>query len=88
MTEVKLITAADFDSWDRFVADTHSAGFFHQTGWLRVVEKTYGHTQLYLMALAREKIVGVLPLFYISIPFGGCYIASDLYILRWSRGGK
>jgi FemAB-related protein (PEP-CTERM system-associated) len=79
MIEVTIVGEDLFESWDDFVAKTPSAGFFHRTGWLKVIEKTYGHRSQYLMAVDDGQVVGVLPLFLISIPFLGCYLASDVF---------
>lgn len=79
MTEVRIIGPNDFEPWDDFVSNFPSAGIFHRTGWLKVIERTYGHKPQYLMAVEKDEVVGILPLFLISIPFRGCYLASDVF---------
>src|SRR5258708_33419798 len=36
--------------WDRFVLERPGASFFHQVGWSRVIEKTFGYQPCYFYA--------------------------------------
>jgi len=79
MTDVRIINDRDFDAWDEYVRDSDAAGFFHRSGWLRAVQSAYGHTPKYLLAEHRDKVVGILPLFRVSVPFLGSYLASGVF---------
>jgi FemAB-related protein (PEP-CTERM system-associated) len=53
----------DAVAWDAFVLVHPRATFFHQTGWKRVLEETFGYEAHYLAAWRGERLCGVLPLF-------------------------
>ncbi len=48
--------------WDAFVFAHPQATFFHRSGWLRVIEKSFGHRGFFLYAERDGVIEGVLPL--------------------------
>ena len=57
--------------WDAYVLEHPNSTFFHQIGWKRVVEKTYKHKPIYLIAREEGEVKGVLPLFLMrSLIFG------------------
>jgi len=56
----------DSVAWDQFVRSHAKGTFFHQTGWKRVMEKTYGYRPYYFAAKRGERITGVAPAFLIS----------------------
>jgi len=65
--------------WDSYIHSSNTSTFYHQIGWRNVVEKTYNHKPLYLIAKENGEIKGVLPLFLmksiifekklVSVPF-------------------
>jgi FemAB-related protein (PEP-CTERM system-associated) len=55
--------AADAAAWDSYVLAHPRATFFHQTGWKRVLEETFGYEPRYLLAEEDGRVRGVLPLF-------------------------
>lgn len=75
--------------WDQFVLSAAAGSFFHFTGWMRAVQKTFGFEPHYVFAERDGRISGVLPLFSISnwvigrvlnsVPFGvyGGVCAAD-----------
>src|SRR5450759_2632793 len=81
----------DGSAWDAFVASHQDSTNYHQYGWRKVVEKSFGHRTMYLAATNRNnKICGVLPFvqmksmlfgnFLVSLPFfnyGGLLISDD-----------
>jgi len=81
----------DGSAWDAFVASHQDSTNYHQYGWRKVVEKSFGHRTMYLAATNRNnKICGVLPFvqmksmlfgnFLVSLPFfnyGGLLISED-----------
>ena len=52
--------------WDRFVLAHPKGSFFHQLGWKRVMEKTYGYEPRYLCATRGERITGIAPAILVS----------------------
>jgi len=67
------------DEWNKYVISSSSSSFVHHTAWKEIVEKIYGHKPYYLTAFENKKIVGVLPLFLISIPLLGKVLASSIF---------
>ncbi len=74
--------------WDGYARQAPEAGFFHLSGWRRVVEETFGHRAHYLTARRGERLAGILPLFemrsalfgrsLVSLPFAiGGGVAAD-----------
>ena len=76
--------------WNAFVARHADATGYHQWGWRRVFERTFGHESVYLSASRDGQIVGILPIvafrsllfgrFGVSLPFvnyGGVVAESD-----------
>ena len=79
--EIKQLREKDEKKWDEFVMKNINATFYHQVGWKKVVEETYGHKPFYLIAESEMgEVVGILPMFLIrdiffgkrlvSVPFG------------------
>lgn len=68
------------EEWDRFVLGHPQGAFFHLTGWMRVIEKTFGYEPRYVYGERGGRITAVAPLFLISnwvlgrslisVPFG------------------
>lgn len=78
--------------WDGFVNSHQNGTNYHQHGWRKVIEKSFGHRTMYLTAINNNdnKICGVLPYvqmksrlfgsFLVSLPFfnyGGMLISED-----------
>jgi len=63
VTSVRPYRATDMAAWDRYVLAQPRATFFHQTGWKRVIERTFGFEPRYLVAERDGAVAGVLPLF-------------------------
>lgn len=87
--KVRLLGPADVDSWQRYVNSQEGATLYHQIGWKRAVEDSYGHKPYYLLAEDTD-VCGVLPMFLvrsvsfqkrlISVPFApyGGICADDV----------
>ena len=61
----------DEAAWDSYILKSSTSTFYHQIGWRNVIEKTYKHKPIYLIAKEKGEIKGVLPLFLIkSMIFG------------------
>lgn len=61
--------AGERAEWDAFVRNSPTSTFFHQTRWLDVVEQSFGYQRRDLVARRDGRIVGVLPLCKLSLPF-------------------
>jgi FemAB-related protein (PEP-CTERM system-associated) len=60
---VRSLEAEKMSAWDDFVWRHPQATFFHLTGWMRVIVKTFQYTPRYFLAERGERITGILPLF-------------------------
>lgn len=60
--DVRLATLRDREIWDAYVLSHPEGLAYHQYAWRLAVEKAYGFSGLYLMALEEGKVCGVLPL--------------------------
>jgi FemAB-related protein (PEP-CTERM system-associated) len=68
-------------AWDDFVQRHPEGTIFHQTGWKRVIEKTFGYNPRYMFAARGEQITGVLPLFEISNWLQGkCLVSTPMAV--------
>jgi FemAB-related protein (PEP-CTERM system-associated) len=62
--------------WDAFVLTHPQATFFHRSGWLRVIERSFGHRGFFLYAERDGVIEGVLPLAEVKSRLFGHSVAS------------
>lgn len=54
---------SDSKAWDDYVDNHQEGSFFHLSGWMRVIAKTYQHKSHYIYATNKDnQIIGVLPL--------------------------
>ena len=78
-----IIQCDNEQKWNKYVLTSSSSTGYHQMGWKRIIEKTYGLKSFYLMAIDDGKVHGILPLFFIksnklfpsclvSLPFLDC----------------
>lgn len=77
--EIRLAGEDDAAMWDHYVGTSPASSAYHQFGWKRVIEKSFGHKTYYLLAEDGRRIFGVLPLvrlksvifgnFMVSLPF-------------------
>ncbi|MGH9766595.1 MAG: FemAB family XrtA/PEP-CTERM system-associated protein [Blastocatellia bacterium] len=68
---VKKFSNTDAGKWDAFVGRAPDATFCHLSGWMRVVERVWGHQPHSIYAEKGNRVVGVLPLFHVAnSPFG------------------
>lgn len=57
---------SDSENWESFVRSHPHGSFFHQLGWKRVMEKTYGYEPYYFLAKRGERVTGIAPAFLVS----------------------
>ena len=67
--EIYELKKEDETAWDTYIHKSNSSTFYHQIGWKNVVEKTYKHKPIYLIAKEDGEIKGVLPLFLMKSMF-------------------
>jgi len=65
--------------WNRYVEGHAQGTIFHTLGWRDAVRQVFRHEDLYLTALRREAIVGVLPLFLVKSRLAGRMLVSVPY---------
>ena len=63
---IMALDVRDAPAWDQFVSSRPNGTFFHQLGWKRVMEKTYGYKPYYFCAKRGDRITGIAPSFLIS----------------------
>jgi FemAB-related protein (PEP-CTERM system-associated) len=80
MTNSQLvITTIDISEstlWDQYVQQHEGHSPYHLFAWLAAIERAYSHQVYYLVAKKESKIVGLLPLVNIRIPFKGNSLCS------------
>jgi CelD/BcsL family acetyltransferase involved in cellulose biosynthesis len=67
--------------WDAYVRRSRFGLPQHQADWQKVLQRTYGYDTNYLMAWQQDatggkQVTGVLPLFVLSMPLGGCTVTT------------
>jgi FemAB-related protein (PEP-CTERM system-associated) len=81
MPAVATLDSAGEPAWRAFVAAHPDATIFHDPGWRRVVERTYGHRGHYLIARRGAEVAGVLPLIEVKSPlFGHSLISVGFFV--------
>lgn len=76
--DIKQLSSLD-DRWDKYVMSHPSSTIFHKTGWMKVVEKTFGHKPIYLFAEEERRLRGILPIFLIRSLLFGKFMVSIPY---------
>lgn len=66
----------DPSEWDAFVRSCEGSTHFQLHGWKTVMERVFGHECIYLAALGRNGIAGVLPLVRVKSFVFGHYLVS------------
>lgn len=78
---IRAYTHSDALRWDEFVRQERSASFFHLSGWMRVMERTFGYRCRALYAERDGRITGVLPLFSVrNWILGRCLISTPFAV--------
>jgi hypothetical protein len=70
--EIAELKRENEKAWDSYVHNSDSSTFYHQIGWRNVIEKTYKHKSVYLIAKEEEFLMRSM-LFgkkLVSVPFG------------------
>jgi FemAB-related protein (PEP-CTERM system-associated) len=78
---VRSLAPEKCTAWDEFAHHHPEATFFHLTGWMRAIAKTFHYSPRYLFAERDYRITGVLPLFETSNWVQGkCLISTPLAV--------
>jgi FemAB-related protein (PEP-CTERM system-associated) len=68
---------SDARSWDNYVASHRESTNYHQFGWRKVIEQSFGHRTYYLVARhIGEEICGLLPLAHMQSALFGNFMVS------------
>lgn len=62
--------------WDGYVRSSPTATVYHQIGWKKIIEDSFGHKAYYLMAKENGTVKGILPLFLIRSKISGRVLVS------------
>jgi FemAB-related protein (PEP-CTERM system-associated) len=78
---VRPMADNDTAAWDKFVAASDGATFFHRSGWRTIFEDVFRLKSHYLLAERRGDIVGILPLVHQkTFLFGNALIAAPFCV--------
>lgn len=64
--QIQLYNSSLQNEWNNYINKSPHSVFAHHLGWKDVVKETYGHEPFYFMAYRNDRVVGVLPLFFIK----------------------
>ena len=74
--EIYELERREEKEWDVYVLKHPNSTFFHQIGWRNVVQETYKHKPIYLVAKEDGNIKGILPLFLMKGVIFGTKLVS------------
>ena len=66
-------------AWEGYVSEHPEGTIFHTLAWRNAVAGAFGHEALYLVAMRGDRLVGVLPIFFVASKIGGCMLVSVPY---------
>jgi serine/alanine adding enzyme len=86
---IQQLTQEQESKWDEYAQD-NKASIYHDTRWIHLIKKVFGHDSFHIIALNSGNVVGILPLvqlksllfgnFMVSMPYfnyGGVIADSD-----------
>ena len=76
---VEQLDAGVEKAWERYVLEHPEGTIFPTLAWRNAVAGAFGHEALYLVALRGDRLVGVLPIFFVASKIGGCMLVSVPY---------
>lgn len=78
--QICLYQAHDQQRWNDYVKKSKESNCYHQIGWKKVIEKSFGHKTWYLFSEDHQKnITGILPLAQLKSLFFGNFMVSLPY---------
>jgi hypothetical protein len=69
MIDVKQLNRSDQQIWDDYVNTSTKTTPYHRFAWGKAVERSYGFETLYVGAFHENKLIGVMPLIRMGMPF-------------------
>jgi FemAB-related protein (PEP-CTERM system-associated) len=69
MIDVKKLNNSDQQIWDDYVNTSTKTTPYHRFAWGKAVERSYGFETLYVGAFHENKLIGVMPLIRMGVPF-------------------
>ena len=78
-SEIRVVSAFDEAQWTSFVQSHRDATFYHTLQWRDFIVAVFGHRPLYLAAEQDGAVIGVLPLFRVTLPLAGSKLISLPY---------
>ncbi len=73
---VRQFSSEDERQWDEYASAHRLGSPFHEIGWKKAIETTYGYRPEYLLAEADGRVAGVLPLFLVESLLTGKVLLS------------
>jgi FemAB-related protein (PEP-CTERM system-associated) len=73
---IQTISADESALWNQYVQQHSAHSPYHLFAWLAAIDAAYSHQVYYFVAKQNAKIVGVLPIVNIRIPFKGSSLCS------------
>jgi len=64
------------NSWDEYVKIHSESSICHLSAWKCIIEKSFGHKCIYILASKDNHVVGVLPLVYMKSRLFGSFLFS------------
>ncbi len=77
---VKVELTSTPETWRPFLEARGYEGFYQRAEWLHVLKNGLGHQPVCLQATAGGRVVGVLPLAFVSTPLFGRFLVSLPYL--------
>lgn len=78
---IRLYQEGDEKRWEGYVAASQKATAYHQLGWKRVIEASFGHRAYYLLSEDPDgKVDGILPMVQLkSLLFGNFFVSLPYF---------
>lgn len=77
--EIRDLQAGEEAAWDAFVELQEDGSAYHLSGLRNVIEDSFGHESIYLIAMYDQAVVGVLPLVRLKSRLFGDFMVSQPY---------
>lgn len=78
--EIRLCELGDQERWNDFVNKSKESNCYHQIGWKKVIERSFGHKTFYLLAEDQQRnITGIFPLANLKSLLFGNFMVSLPY---------
>ena len=72
--QITHLNKSNVNLWQNYVNGHPDATFYHRHEWKDVIEKSFGHKTYYIMAMANDKVTGILPMVHLkSLLFGSIF---------------